>query len=145
VGEPIYYIVVCSCGGQMKPIAFIDDERPAGKLLRLHSPSRQEIQVPTVSKHGTIVQVEPHDDVVNKLADANLTEVFWSDGHLMVALRCLACGDQAQMSRDVYWNVANALAATVDRWRLIPCSDPDEQRRMIPLGVLNRMATDTNV
>jgi hypothetical protein len=142
---PINYVIVCKCGGTGKAVGFIDDGGPTGEL-RVHSRSSQVIMVVPVDRGGRCGPDLPHNEVVARLADTNLTETFWGDGHLMVTIRCIGCNDQAQMSRDTYLNVVNHLGANIEQFPLVPSPDSDdEQRHMVLLGVLNDMATNLKV
>ena len=142
MSDPILYVIVCTCKGEPKDVAFIDDSRPAGGLLSVHSSSHQMIFTPEVNPDGSIESVAPYELVAEKLADRNVTEAFFGDGHLMLTIRCPECGTQVQMSRDTYWSVANSVASAVDGWPLVPSPiTGEDHRRMIPLGVLCTMVT----
>jgi hypothetical protein len=123
-------------------IAFIDDHRPGEHpqsalqgLITVTSSSSQKLASGLPSTLAI-----PKDEADAKRNAANVTEIFWSDGHVEWTLRCLECGDQAQMHRDTIRATADLLAESVDRWPLVPIPDSDgAERHMVPLSVLSTM------
>jgi hypothetical protein len=127
----------------MEPIAFIDDHRPGEHpqsalqgLITVTSPSSQKLASGLPSTLAI-----PKEEANAKRKTANVTEIFWSDGHVEWTLRCLECGkNQVQMHRDTIRAVADRLAESLDGWTVIQIPDSDEpERHMVPLSVLSTM------
>ncbi|BBY67918.1 hypothetical protein MPRI_01050 [Mycobacterium paraintracellulare] len=145
MGETIRYVVVCGCTGSIEPIAFIEDHRPSEHpqsalrgFITVTGPSTQAI----VSGLASTMAI-PQDEANTRRKTANVSEIFWSDGHVEWTLRCLHCSVQVQMHRD-------RIRATVDRlavgdWQVLSSPDGDEpEPHIVPLGVLCTMVAQQN-
>jgi hypothetical protein len=132
----------------MNPIAFIDDHRPGEHpqsalqgLITVTSPSSQKLASGLPSTLAI-----PKGEADAKRKTANVTEIFWSDGHVEWTLRCLECARQVQMHRDTIRAIADGLAESLDHWPLVPIPDSDEpERHMVPLRVLCTMVAHQNM
>jgi hypothetical protein len=142
MAEAIRFAVVCGCGGAIKPVAYLDDERPIGRALRVNA------------KEGKMIVIAPEmrgeepwdrpDETAAMFTRYNVTRVNWNrwgNPRITWVIRCADCsGPQAQMSHATYELVADELASTIEKWPVMPvpaAHDPDatEERRLIPLGV----------
>ncbi|WP_264992408.1 hypothetical protein [Mycobacterium montefiorense] len=138
--EKIRYVVMCSCTGSLEPIAYIDDHRPSEHpqsilrgLITITGPSSQKLASGLPSTLAI-----PKDDANAKRKTANVSEIFWGDGHVEWTLRCLECEVEVRMHRDTIRRVADELAAGLDQCPLVKLPDPKEpERHLIQLGVLN--------
>lgn len=145
--EKIRYVVTCSCTGSLEPIAYIDDHRPAEHpqstlrgLITVTSPSSQKLASGLPSTRAI-----PKDEADAKRKTANVTEIFWSDGHVEWTLRCLECSLQVQMHRNTVRATADLLAESLDHWPVVHSPESDEpERHMIPLSVLCTMVPQQN-
>jgi hypothetical protein len=148
--DPLYYVIVCKCGGEAKPIAFLDDKRPsfptsALPMLSLHSTSSQTL-LAVILEYDDDGNVVKHEGVPDKFVDArykdaNLTKSIWKDGHPSWTIRCIApgCHLQTQLHRDTLVSLADALASTITDYPEIPTGEEEvPARHMVPLGVLCR-------
>jgi hypothetical protein len=167
MAEPIRYVVVCACGGQIEPVTYIDDSRPVGSAVTVTAPDPAMKQI--ISAIGYHPEVEnwraPDAYVAGKWGDRAVSETVWDwdddDMHTGWVIRCDRCQDQAQMSRATLDGIADRLALSVTRGDLVsvPAPDPAEsadpvdgwedgmlteavwrQRYLIQLGVLIREA-----
>jgi hypothetical protein len=127
----VKYIVVCTCGGEPKAVALIDDCRPVGVTIR--GIGEEDTQV--------VFAAAGEQRVAQWWAERSVTETIWEDGHSTWAIRCTACGQQVQFADKNLPGIADELAAPVDACPLIPSLSEggDAQRHMIPLGVLTRI------
>lgn len=142
IGDKHRYVVMCGCTGSLEPIAYIDDHRPGEHpqstlrgQITVTSPSSQKLASGLPSTLAI-----PEDEANAKRKAANVTEIFWGDGHVEWTLRCLECKKQAQMKRDTIRAIADQLAESLDDWPVVQIPDSDEpERHMIPLRVLCTM------
>jgi hypothetical protein len=143
--EAIKYVVVCDCGGALKPIAYIDDNRPVNGALRVDARVGQMIVIAPELSGGEEPRDSP-DAWAAMFTEHNVTRVHWNrwgDDHITWVIRCGDCSKQAQMEHGKFEALADGLAA--GRGELVMLSVPSahnldviEQRYKIQLGVLCR-------
>lgn len=152
MAEAAKYVVVCSCGGQIKPIAYLDDGRALGGALRVDAPAGQMIVIAPELASGPEPRDSP-DDHAAMFTEHNVTRVHWnrwSEDRITWVIRCGECSAfQVQMSQATYELVADRLAAEVDKLPKVAVPQAHnlsavEQRHLIQIGVLNFMVTQAN-
>ncbi len=135
MAEPIRYVVVCACTGELRPLALLDDDRAAGGpvTLRPAQTATKQMFIGTTLLDGS----SAHDHIARQWA----TKEFSQNGSGWT-IRCGYCGpDQAQINQRtlprIVDRLAAMLAATPDEFPRVPVSD-HERRHIVRLGVLVR-------
>jgi hypothetical protein len=155
-----HYLVVCSCTGQINPIACIDDDRLGGGTLTIAAANPKMKQI--ISASGYHPQTEkwraPDGFAADTWASYNVTETIldWEKMRRRWIVRCLNCNTQAQMSDGTLQRIADKFAD--GEWGSVPSLEPSEpivqswnpagwaeveiadnkwrERRIVTLGVL---------
>lgn len=104
MSEPTNYLVVCSCTGEIDPVAFIEDHRAVaaggGLVIASAKPGMKQI-VSAVGYHPEIENWRAPDGfAAGTWADYNVTETVldWDTMRRWWIVRCLKCHTQAQVS-----------------------------------------------
>jgi hypothetical protein len=128
MAEPTHYLVVCSCTGQIDPIAFIDDDRLGGGTLTIAAAKPEMKQI--ISAIGYHPQIEnwraPDGFAADTWANYNVTEIIldWEKTRRRWIVRCLNCNTQAQMSDATLQRIADKFDA--GQWGSLPSLEPSE-------------------
>ncbi|WP_261901235.1 hypothetical protein [Mycobacterium marinum] len=75
----------------------------------------------------------PYKFAASKWGDYSLTETRWPDWHTSWTINCSRCSKRAEIRDRTLLVVADGLAAELDKTLF----DAEEQRYVLPLGVLN--------
>jgi hypothetical protein len=131
MNEAIKYVIACACRGALDdPIAYIDDNRPTGKVT-IAAPTPGEKQV--ISATGWHPEIEdwraPDAWVANKWGDCRVTEIMWTardqrDALIGWAVRCGHCSQQAQINQANLERIADRMAANLDQAAVVPTPNP---------------------
>ena len=133
--EPIRYVVVCGCAGEIKALAYIDDNRPAGDAITVTAPDPALKRI--ISATGYNPQVEnwraPDKFAKSQWAEVSVTETMWSESRLSWTIHCIGCGKQAQMNQATLAAIADELADNLDpHEQTVPTPDPDDATLFVP-------------
>ncbi|WP_322860104.1 hypothetical protein U8D42_12785 [Mycobacterium europaeum] len=142
MAEPIRYVVVCTCTGEAEPLAWVDDERPAGGQVTVRSAPNAG-QVIIGNRMMDDLPAPTHETVAAAWADSTVSETHWDTGRSGWAINCPHCPDRAQLSDSTLSGIADELVTARDQLPYVPTPDPTdpsmiEQRHFLPLGVLIR-------
>jgi hypothetical protein len=130
MAEALTYVVVCTCAGQIEPIAYIDDNRPADGPITVSAVDPEGKQI--ISAPGYHPEVKnwraPDGYIAGQWADRTVTEIVWDweDMRTGWVIRCDHCQSQAQMSHTTLERIADLLAANLDPDRQIPAPESGE-------------------
>lgn len=148
----IAYVVICDCSTPGRHVVHIDDEREIGGTVRLtgiETLSAVSFATAAPLPNMPIEYTLRHADRVQ--SEYSATTTVWPDWHLSRAIRCIACGEQAQMTQESFIAIANELAVAARRGALhvANCDTGRPQaakgdRYVIPFGVLRLRAARPN-
>jgi len=112
-----YYLIVCTCTGQIEPLAYMDDVRPGIHTICLRPVSDDD----EFLLKGT--QPDALAGALRRLSDHAV-----SITNAMHAIRCRSCGRQAEISNGNFVAIANHLAVQAEKGVLasvvVPESEP---------------------
>jgi hypothetical protein len=136
--EAIRYVVVCGYAGEIKPLAYIDDNRPVGGAITVTAPDPAMKRI--ISATGYNPQVEnwraPDKFAKSKWAEVSVTETMWSESHLSWTIHCNGCGKQAQMNQATLRAIADELAENLNpHEETVSTPDPDDPTLFEPRHV----------
>lgn len=111
--DPLGYVIVCSCGGQLRAIAYLDDDRPGGGELHLDKAPAATGQIFIGSRQldGSTAR----DQIAKGWAETEFSENVNDHGVMSWTIRCAGgCRDQAQLSERTLPYIADVLRAKLD-------------------------------
>ena len=158
VAEMLRYLVVCACANEIKEIAHLDDDRQFGGpvLLRARKGQMMVIAPGTFQTEPGKLAPEPREDPDSwtaRFTEHNVTETHWNrwgEPRITWSVRCMECGQHAQMSEATLESMADKLAMKRHEFGAVPVSSTveslsiSEDRHVVPLGVLCLMVTQLN-
>ncbi len=121
MGEPLRYVVVCSCTGSIEPIAYIDDARPAAEItVDAVSEGRKRTVSQIGYRPGDARWRAPDGFEVESSKSFNVTRTVldWDDMTSWWMVRCVECDTQAQMNDTNLRRIGDKFAAAA--WPVVP-------------------------
>lgn len=128
MAEPIRYVIVCGCAGDIEAVGYVNDNRPIDGGIEVLAPGPEAGQI--ISAAGYHPEIEnwraPGGWVAGKWADRNVNQTVWGwdEPHVGWVIRCGRCQQQAQMSRATLVDVVDRMAANLNPDALMPAPNP---------------------